>query len=97
MRMSELMKAAQVALNCTGAGAASAMSAMSDDRDAEIALGALFEKRAGAGGTGVVHRVVNRHAVAQVDVFGILAANLKNRVHVGDRNGWPRPPAPRFR
>ena len=51
--------------------------------DAEIALGALFEKRTGAGGTGVVHRVVNRHAVAKIDVFGILTANLENRVHVG--------------
>ena len=70
---------------------------MSRHRDAEIALGALFEKGAGAGGTGVVHRVVNRHAVAQINVFGVLAANLENRVHVRRRSGSPRRPAPRFR
>ena len=51
--------------------------------DPEITLRALFEKRTGAGGAGVVHRIVNRHAVAQVDVLCILPADLENRVNVG--------------
>ena len=89
MRMSELMNAAQVALNCTGDGAASATSAMSDTVDAQIALGALFEKRAGARRAGVVHRIVDGHAVAQVDVLGVLAADLEDRVHLGVEVGRP--------
>ena len=70
MRMSELMNAAQVALNCTGDGRRQRDVGDVRHRDAEIALRALFEKGAGAGGAGVVHRVVNGHAIAQVDVFG---------------------------
>src|SRR5512135_3050855 len=47
---------------------------------AEIAVGAFFEKRAGARRTGVIHRVVDGNTVAEIDVFGILPADFKNRV-----------------
>ena len=51
-------------------------------RDAEVPLGALFQERAGAGGAGVVHRVIDGHAVPEEDVLGVLAADLEDGVHV---------------
>ena len=53
------------------------------DVHAKIAVGAFFEKRAGARGTGIVHRIVDGNAVAQVNVLGILAADLEDRVDIG--------------
>ena len=54
---------------------------------AEIAVGAFFEKGTGARGTGVIHRVVDGNAVAQVNVFGILAADFKDRVDLAIEMG----------
>ena len=51
-------------------------------RHAEVAPGAFFQKGAGAGGTSVVHRIVNGNAIAEMDVLGILAANFHDRVHL---------------
>ena len=80
--MSELMNAAQVALNLTGEGAAIAMSAISETPSPQIALRAFLEERASASGAGVVHGIANGHAIAQVNVLGVLAADLKDGVHV---------------
>ena len=77
------MNAAQVALNCTGVGGSQGEIGDLRDVHAEIAVGAFFEKRAGARRTGIVHRVVDGHAVAQVNVFGVLAADLEDRVDIG--------------
>jgi len=51
------------------------------DGEPQVALSALLQKGAGAGGTGVVHRVVDGHPVAQEDVLGILSADLEDRFH----------------
>ena len=52
------------------------------DRDAEIAVGALLQEGAGAGRTGVIHRIVDGHTVTQIDVLGVLPSDLENGVHL---------------
>ena len=81
-RISELMNAAQVALKCTGRAGPQRHAGYFGHRHAQVAPGALFQKGAGAGGTSVVHRIVNGNAIAQMDVLGILAANFHDRVHL---------------
>ena len=48
-------------------------------RDVEL-LGQLVDKRAGAGGAGFVHLVVERGAVLEVDVLRVLTAQLEDRI-----------------
>ncbi len=45
--------------------------------------GRFLQKRAGAGRTGLVHGVVRGHAVGDVGVLGVLAADFEDGVHLG--------------
>ena len=41
---------------------------------------ALFEERPCSGGARVVHRVVDGHAIAEKNIFGVLSADFENRI-----------------
>jgi len=49
-------------------------------RDAQL-LGQFVDETAGAGSAGLVHAVVQRDAVRQVDVLAVLPAQFKDRIH----------------
>ena len=46
-------------------------------------ISGFFQKRTGAGRTGLVHGIIRRHPVGDIGVFGILTADFKNGVHFG--------------
>ena len=84
LRMSLLMKAEQCSPNLSGAARlegdrADVLGAL----DAQVARRRLLEEGAGARRAGLVHRVVDRDAVVEQHVLGVLPADLEERVDVG--------------
>ena len=57
---------------------------------AQISVSTLLEERAGSRRTGVVHGIVDGNPVAQINIFGILPTDFKNRVHTGIKMVRPR-------
>ena len=51
--------------------------------DVEVARGRFLEERSGPGRAGLVHGVVDGHAVVQQDVLGVLPADLEDGVDLG--------------
>ena len=65
-----------------GAGGQRDVADLRGAADVEVALGRLLEEGARARRAGLVHRVVDRHAVLEEDVLRVLAADLEDRVDV---------------